>query len=87
LSDASYLNLQIVILFGEVTKAENIKANLQRRIKPTAGGAKKRLKKIEKIKFFFFFKKFFLQKSKPSQSSCIVLQLITVVGLNIFFII
>jgi hypothetical protein len=35
----------------------------------------------------FFFKKFFLQKSKPSQSSCIVLQLITVVGLNIFFII
>jgi hypothetical protein len=73
---------------GEVTKAKNIKADLQRRIKPTAGGAKKKIeKKIEKINFFFFFKKFFLQKSKPSQSSCIVLQLITVVGLNIFFII
>ena len=73
---------------GEVTKAENIKANLQRRIKPTAGGAEKKIeKKIEKIKFFFFFKKFFLQKSKPSQSSCIIPQLITVVGLNIFWIV
>jgi hypothetical protein len=67
LSDASYLNLQIVILFGEVTKAENIKANLQRRIKPTAGGAKKRLKKIEKIKFFFFSKNFsFKNQSLPN---------------------
>jgi hypothetical protein len=28
---------------GEVTKAENIKADLQRRIKPTAGGAEKNL--------------------------------------------
>jgi hypothetical protein len=30
---------------GEVTKAENIKADLQRRIKPTAGGAEKKIKK------------------------------------------
>jgi hypothetical protein len=71
-------------LMGEVTKAENIKADLQRRIKPTAGGAEK---KIENFFFFFFFKKFFLQKSKPSQSSCIIPQLITVVGLNIFWIV
>jgi hypothetical protein len=30
---------------GEVTKAKNIKADLQRRIKPTAGGAEKKIKK------------------------------------------
>ena len=50
---------------GEVTKAENIKADLQRRIKPTAGGAEKKIeKKIEKINFFFFFQKNFPSKIK-----------------------
>jgi hypothetical protein len=34
-----------MIFWGEVTKAENIKADLQRRIKPTAGGAKKKIEK------------------------------------------
>jgi hypothetical protein len=51
--------------FGEVTKAENIKADLQRRIKPTAGGAEKKIeKKIEKINFFFFFSKNFSFKNQ-----------------------
>jgi hypothetical protein len=59
---------------------------MQRRIELTAGGAEKKLKKKIKI-FLIFFIKFFLHKSKPSQSSCIVPQLITVVGLNIFFIV
>ncbi len=36
---------QIVCVLGEVTKAENIKADLQRRIKPTAGGAEKKIEK------------------------------------------
>jgi hypothetical protein len=36
---------KIVIKTGEVTKAENIKADLQRRIKPTAEGAKKKIEK------------------------------------------
>jgi hypothetical protein len=35
----------MLIKMGEVTKAENIKADLQRRIKPTAGGAEKKIKK------------------------------------------
>jgi len=34
-----------MIFWGEVTKAENIKADLQRRIKPTAGGAEKKIEK------------------------------------------
>ncbi len=34
-----------LVLLGEVTKAKNIKADLQRRIKPTAGGAEKKIEK------------------------------------------
>jgi hypothetical protein len=38
--------LEIQLNFvGEITKAENIKADLQRRIKPTAGGAEKKDRK------------------------------------------
>jgi hypothetical protein len=59
---------------------------MQRRIDRTAGGAGKKIEKKIKKKLIFFIK-FFLHKSKPSQSSCIVPQLITVVGLNIFFIV
>ncbi len=35
---------------GEVTKAENIKADMHRRIKPTAGGAEKKIKKKDQKK-------------------------------------
>ncbi len=42
-------NLIYLILKGEVTKAKNIKADLQRRVKPTAGGTEKNIKKDWKI--------------------------------------
>ncbi len=47
------------MFYIEVTKAENIKADLQRRIKPTAGGAEKKIekkmKKKKKKNFLFKF--------------------------------